>query len=356
MEKGNFRGVGIRNSIPIFQAFDQLLRAWVLWLRRFDGGGQLIGEEDVGIAVSVGLHFQHVFGAQIVPVVEKIVYASGAKWLVPSVGQVRFVIWPHHTRIGCDYQSGFRIERLRELVKGDVAGPLIVIGVPGNRHFTVALLSKRNSRGHDVSDVAVNVGVDRVLPRAPYALQGFTKFFPVSCFAKPGIAVGEPAWFGGGPAQGVGLVALTNHDRAVAGHGDFEVFIRLSLDANRFVKDLRLCPGAFYAVLIGEGWIESLDVEVLNVCTIVGEAPGDAVVMTDDNHRRPRQRKAFDVPAGCREVNFVPDWRNPEIEMGVIGQQRLASGSMRATHNPMVAAKALANLVRQFPEKLVDGL
>src|SRR6266571_1871574 len=157
--------------------------------------------------------------------------------LFPSVGQVRSVIWPHHTRVGCDYQSGFRVERLRELVKGDVAGPLIVIGVPGNRHFAVPLLSNWHPRGHDVADIPVNVGVDRVLPRAPYALQRVAKFFPVSCFAKPGIAVGEPARLGSSPAQGVGLVALAKHDWAVAGHGDFEVFIRLSLDANRFVKD-----------------------------------------------------------------------------------------------------------------------
>lgn len=56
---------------------------------------------------------------------------------------------------------------MRKLVKGNVACPLIFVGIAGNGDFATAFLSNGDVRGHDVSDVAVHIGVHGVLPRAP---------------------------------------------------------------------------------------------------------------------------------------------------------------------------------------------
>src|SRR6266404_4850186 len=94
----------------------------------------------MGIAVSVGLHFQHILGAQIVAVMEQVVDARRAIRLFPSVCKIRFVIRPHYTSISGDNQSGFRVECLRELVKRNIAGPFIVVRVSRNGGFAVTLL------------------------------------------------------------------------------------------------------------------------------------------------------------------------------------------------------------------------
>ena len=171
----------------------------------------------------------------------------------------------------------------------------------------MSLLSNRHSRGHHVSDIALDIRIDRVLARAPHALHGFAEFFPVVRFAQTVVAIGEPTGFRGGPAQCVGLVSLAMNDGAVSRHGNLQVFIRLAFDENSFVDDLRLCPRALYSIRIRRSWIERLDVKVLNVGAVIGEAPGDAIVVADDDHRRSGQGEAFDVPAGCGEMNFVPD-------------------------------------------------
>ena len=106
-----------------------------------------------------------------------------------------------------------------------------------------------------------------------------------------------------------------------------------------------LVQASLHAILVRRGGTERFDVKILDVGAVIGEAPGDAVVVADDDHGRAGQCKAFDVPAGCGEMNFVPDRGNSKFEMSVVGQQRLAGGGVRATYNPIVAAEALANFV-----------
>src|SRR5260370_2606752 len=55
-------------------------------------------------------------------------------------------------------------------------------------------------------------------------------------------------------------------------------------------------------------------------------------------------------------MNFVPDRRNGELEMSVVGKQGLAGGGMGATDDPVVATEALANLVLGFLEKNLNRL
>jgi hypothetical protein len=122
------------------------------------------------------------------------------------------------------------------------------------------------------------------------------------------------------------------------------VFIGLALDSEHFVEDLRLAPRAVDAILIGRGGIEGFDVEILYVGAIVREAPGNSVVVANDDERSAGQSEAFNVPTGRGEVNFVPDGRNGQLEMCVIGEQWLAACGVRTADDPIVAAEAVADL------------
>src|SRR6266700_2224051 len=306
-------------------------------------------------AISVSLDFQHVLCTQIVTVMQQIVDARGAVRLFPAVREIRFVIWPHDACIGRENQSTFWIKRLRELFERDVARPFVVVRIAGNGYFATALFPNRHSRSHEEPDVAFNIGIDRILSRAPYALHGFVEFFPGVGFAQPVVAVGESARLGRSPAQRVAFVSLAKNDRAVSRYGNFQVFVRLTFDANDLVGDLRFRPRALYAVPIRGGGVECFDVKILNVGAVISEAPGDTVVMADDDHRRAGQREAFDVPARCGEMNLVPDRRYRELEMRVIGEQGFPSHGVGAAYYPVVADKALPNFGLRLIQVVLNG-
>ena len=75
-------------------------------------------------------------------------------------------------------------------------------------------------------------------------------------------------------------------DGAMTRNHDLQMLVGTSFNANRLINDLGLCPRAFDAILIRRSGIESLDIQIENVCAIVGKTPGDAVVVANDNHRR----------------------------------------------------------------------
>src|SRR4029077_15134871 len=108
-------------------------------------------------------------------------------------------------------------------------------------------------------------------------------------------------------------------------------------------------------VFVGRGGIERLDVQVLNISAIVGETPSDAFVVADDDERRARQGESFDVPARRREVNFIPNRRDGEFEMRVVGQERLSGRGVSSADNPVVAAKAMKNLAAGIFDRVAQG-
>ena len=86
-------------------------------------------------------------------------------------------------------------------------------------------------------------------------------------------------------------------DRPVARDGDRKVFVRLPFDVNDLVDDLRIYPRAFHAILVWRSRIERLNIEVLHIGAVVGEAPRDVVVVANNDHGCARQSKPLDVPA-----------------------------------------------------------
>ncbi len=136
------------------------------------------------------------------------------------------------------------------------------------------------------------------------------------------------------------------NDRAMARHSDIEMFVAVIFDANNFVDVLCFSPSTLGIdpIVVARG-NKRFDVKILNICSVIGESPRDAIVVANDNHRRARQSEAFDVPARRSQVHLVPDGRDGKLEMSIVGKQRLPGGGMCAAHNPVVAPESLANLI-----------
>src|SRR6266481_6676296 len=123
-----------------------------------------------------------------------------------------------------------------------------------------------------------------------------------------------------------------------------------------FVVYLRLGPCAMDAVFLGRGGVEGLDVEILNIGLIIGEAPSNAFVVADDNKRSAGQSEALDVPTRRGEMDLVPDGRNGQLEMRIVGEQWLAGCGVGAADDPIVAAETAANFTpRIFDPRLQGG-
>src|SRR5437660_412542 len=83
----------------------------------------------------------------------------------------------------------------------------------------------------------------------------------------------------------------------------------LSAHVDRLTNDLSLVPLALKFVLVGIFRVKFLDVEILNIGDGIGDAPGDMLVMPDDNARAAGEAGADDIDIARDQVTFVPDGR-----------------------------------------------
>ena len=96
-----------------------------------------------------------------------------------------------------------------------------------------------------------------------------------------------------------------------------------------------------------------LDVDVLDVGAEVGEAPGDVVVVADDDEGSAGEGDSGDVEGSGGswgfEVGLVPDAGDAVGEVHVVGEERLAGGGVGAGDDPVVGAgdAAVAGGVRR---------
>src|SRR5207247_665838 len=74
----------------------------------------------------------------------------------------------------------------------------------------------------------------------------------------------------------------------------------------------------------------------------VGEAPRDAVVVSDNEARDPREGEADELVAGAFQSDLVPDRWIPHGEVRIAGEDRLAARRPRAGEGPAVRADPVA--------------
>ena len=103
-------------------------------------------------------------------------------------------------------------------------------------------------------------------------------------------------------------------------------------------------PDAGLEFVLGGGSCvaDVFDVDVLDFRSEVGEAPGYVIVVPDDDERDAGERDAGDVKlaGGSRglEIGLIPNARDVVGEMHVVGEERLAGGSVGAGDDPVVGA------------------
>jgi hypothetical protein len=145
----------------------------------------------------------------------------------------------------------------------------------------------------------------------------------------------------------------------VARHAHDEVLARRALDADVFRHAGHSLPAAGCLHLHRVVGLEALEVQVLHIGAGVGEAPGDVFILAEHDHRQARHRRAGGLEA-VRARHFdardVPQRRCRDLQMRVVGQQRLAARRLRAGDDPVVRAHAFDTRRRRDGLQVVDLL
>ena len=93
---------------------------------------------------------------------------------------------------------------------------------------------------------------------------------------------------------------------------------------------ISLVPGSGWFPLIivpisGLGSIFEFDsIKIQHVGPNVGNAPGHFLIESNHDPRRTGQRNSAHIHGGCNELNLIPDRRQTQRQMGVVGQNRVA--------------------------------
>ncbi len=253
--------------------------------------------------------------------------------------------------IGCDNLMALRVIRLRQFLKGHCARPLVFASPAGHRQQTLALGTYGHAPGHVIANVAIHIGINKVLRRrVPMAERG-GKLLPIAGAVQAHHCLGSCRWIVAGPAQRHWLPVrlLAAEDRPMPRDDDLLDYRLLpALDANLLWDNLCIFPGALILILMWILRVEALQIDVLRIGSGIGDTPGDAPVAPDNHSRQPWQRGAGDIQARRVQVAVIPDCRHLRRQMWVVRQHRLAAGRARAIHHPVVAAMRRTEHAHQF--------
>jgi hypothetical protein len=215
-----------------------------------------------------------------------------------------------------------------------------------------------------VADVALVVGVDEVLCGAAEGGEGGDEAGAVGgsvdgeegrgdgCGVVDDPAEGEGALFGGEDAGEDG-----GDGGSVAGGGDVDGYVFAAFDVDDFVIVEEGLPGAVLRLVLGGGAGAAgvFDVDVLDGCAEVGEAPGYVVVVADDDEGDAGEGDSSDVEVarggGGLKVSFVPDAGDGVGEVHVVREERLAGGGVGAGDYPVIGAGEAV-----FADGIAEGL
>ena len=154
----------------------------------------------------------------------------------------------------------------------------------------------------------------------------------------------------------------------MAGGGDVDDYVFAALDVDDLMIVEEGLPGAVLRFVFGGGAGAAgvFDVDVLDGGAEVGEAPGDVVVVADDDEGNAGEGDSGDVEVAGGwdsppreqarrgpdlEVGLVPDAGDGVGEVHVVGEERLAGGGVGAGDDPVVGAGEAA-----FADWIAEGL
>ena len=125
--------------------------------------------------------------------------------------------------------------------------------------------------------------------------------------------------------------------------------VGLAFHLDDLVDGLEARPAVGRLVLRAVVGLDALEVEVLHIGAGIGEAPCDMLVLAEDHAGQRRHRRAGHLQLRCLDAREVPQRRRAQLQVRVVGEQRLAALGVRAVHNPVVRADAFdAGLGREI--------
>ena len=271
----------------------------------------------------------------------------------------------HDARVGRADGAGGRVFAARQVLEGDEALP--VVGRIPARHGGAARdlvggIADRHAAGGDVADAAGGVGHHHVLHG--HHVAAHVRDVAVDgahcrvdhAGGDGGVVVGErgplqrcdvagrqhrvqtavEAWQHGTMARAPALDRAFAHAFDLDGHG---------LDRERPVAVGR-------QILARLVRVDLLDEQVLHVGAGVGEAPGHRIAAPEHDQRHAGERGADHV--GRRRVRLpqrqmreVPDRGGAQLQVRIVGEQRLARGRACAGHHPVVGSGGAEQIIDQ---------
>ena len=278
--------------------------------------------------------------------VEELLKTAGAKRLLPVAAKLRKAIAAHDGVVGVEDEASRRIEDLRRLFEGDRSGP--VAGARGavGRQAPVARFAGRQQAGTDVADFAVDVGEGEVLGRRLEGPQRIEELAPVARHVDTqqrfgaGVVVAqarerEGDRLAGSGERGEAAVDVGNH-RTVSGGAHLKRHVGRALDVDGLVARRKQLRPVGRQVARRIGGIDGFDEQVLGVGVGSGQAPGDMIGLADQDQGEAGNSRALDPALRRDDAGEIPEDRRAEVEVGVVGEDRLAGFGQRAGDDPFV--------------------
>ena len=303
--------------------------------------------------LEVGLHADEVVGrefrffrqkfADAVDALAGEIMADGIRIVLAG----RFVVGREDGAVG-------RVEGVGQGREWNDPGPVVFVRIARKDGQPVALPADGNASAGIQTDVAIDVGIDRVDGDGGEISQGGREFRPV---AGPVHLVGGPRFVAvvqSDPVQGQGLapgeIGLGGDDGAVRRRADRPDGFAAALQPDHLAADFQREPGAVETVLTGMPGVDRFAVEVQGVRLDERIAPGDPGVVAGDDEGASRDADAGHVePAFDGLVDLVPDPGQAVVEMHVVGQERLPGDAAAARDRPVVAGRGDRQAQRAQP-------
>ncbi len=337
-----------------------------------DGVGEALGERVIDVGVDVGLELEHVGRGEVFGGGETLPDALVAVGVTPVEGDGEGIEFGGDAGVGGGEDAAGWVVDLGEQLEGDIASPL-AIGVEAAGGDGTERRGKELARGLRgaadgdpaegvIADVTLIVGVDHVLGGAAPGGEGGDEGGPVGgavdfeegCGEVDGV-VDSPGESEGALVRGGSSARPLCADEEAGDNGGFEVavlgaeeveddvFAAADVDGLGMVDDG--LPRAVGGLELGLAVVNTgaLDVDVLHVGAEVGEAPGDVVVVTDDDEGDAGQSDSGDMEGsagggGGFQDGLIPDAGYAVREMHVVREERLAGGGVSAGDGPVVRA------------------
>ena len=336
-----------------------------------------------GVAVDLA----HGFGGQGLLRLEQLDDAGGAEAQIGHRRQQVGIGGVDGAIVGRDDEAGRRIVGGGKVLEGNGAGPFAAVGPSRHREGPVAAAADWHAAGHLVADVAVDVGVNEILRRHVPVAQGGAEFVEVlrpvdveggaqygrGLERRPAQADGHRGALGDGRPLGQRLqffVGVGEH-RPVACLAHADRHRGPTGDEEHLLAGVHRLPLAVDVVQVGVVRVDPFQVKVLHVRPGIGHAPGDAVVVADDDRRQADEGEPDDIQAAGlvdrRAVQpvLVPDRRHANPQVHVVGQDRHPAARTRARHDPIVgpesAQAAAGHTIQPFdagqdqPQRVAGG-